>query len=225
MRLIIIALLGLTIACSPKEEKASANAMITGEALVSMLEDIFDSEQIPIRQRDSLMRVHGVDSPEAEVVQEIVRKNHAINEEKITKLLDNQGWPPFGVIGEQGNRTICNVLQHSSPEVRIQYLPIMQQAVLDKQLSPQLLVRAEDRIATDQGKLQIYGGQMKWYPETQSFNVWPVYDPVNINKRRAAIGLGTIEEHLMQRFDFEWDLEEQIRRSEEFIKAKNNAEE
>ena len=97
---------------------------------------------------------------------------------------------------------------------------MMKQAVLDKQLNPQLLVRAEDRIATERGDPQIYGGQMKFYPETKSFNVWPVFDPVNIDKRRAAIGLGPIAEFLKIRFDFEWNLEEQIKRTEEFEKQR-----
>ena len=57
---------------------------------------------------------------------------------------------------------------------------------------------------------------MKYYPETKSFNVWPVYDPINIDKRRAEIGLGPIDEYLMNRFDFEWNLEEQIKRTEAF---------
>jgi len=89
---------------------------------------------------------------------------------------------------------------------------------LDKKLQARYLVRAEDRIATDKGELQIYGGQMKYYPETKSFNVWPVHDPVNIDKRRAEIGLEPIAGFLKNRFDFEWNLEEQIKRSEEFEK-------
>ena len=97
----------------------------------------------------------------------------------------------------------------------------MREAVANKQLHPRFLVRTEDRIATEKGELQIYGGQMKYYPETKSFNVWPVYDPANINKRRAAIGLGSIEEHLKDRFNFEWNLEEQIKRTQAFEAAKN----
>ena len=132
--------------------------------------------------------------------------------------MDNSGWPAKEIIGERGNRTICNVIQHAENDIRIKYLPMMKQAVLDKKLNPQLLVRAEDRIATESGDLQIYGGQMKFYPETKTFNVWPVLDPVNIDQRRAAIGLGSIADHLKNRFDFEWDLEEQIKRTEEFKK-------
>lgn len=94
----------------------------------------------------------------------------------------------------------------------------MRQAVKDKKLEPRFLVRAEDRIATERGDLQIYGGQMKYYPETKSFNVWPIYDPVNIDKRRAKIGLNTIAEHLKTRFNFEWNLEEQLKRTADFEK-------
>ena len=122
--------------------------------------------------------------------------------------------------GEQGNWTICNVIQHSDNKIRIKYLPMMRQAVKEEKLEPRFLVRAEDRIATERGDLQIYGGQMKFYPETKSFNVWPVYDPVNIDKRRAEIGLEPIAEFLKNRFDFEWNLEEQIKRSEEFEKER-----
>jgi hypothetical protein len=92
----------------------------------------------------------------------------------------------------------------------------MRQAVLEKQLLPRFLVRTEDRIATEKGEPQIYGGQMKFYPETKTFNVWPVYDPENIDKRRAEIGLEPITPYLKRRFDFEWDLEEQIKRTAAF---------
>ena len=139
-----------------------------------------------------------------------------INEEKITNLLDTYGWPKKEVIGEQGNWTICNVIQHAENDVRIKYLPMMKEAVLEKQLQPRFLVRAQDRIATEQGQLQIYGGQMKYYPETKSFNVWPVFEPENIDKRRAEIGLESIAEFLKSRFNFDWNLEEQIQRSKEF---------
>ncbi|WP_296701905.1 DUF6624 domain-containing protein [Algoriphagus sp.] len=116
--------------------------------------------------------------------------------------------------------TICNVLQHSDNEVRIEYLPLMRQAVKDGKLEASLLVRTEDRIATEMGELHINGEKMKYYPETKSFNVWSVFDPANIDKKRAEIGLGPIAEYLKIRFNFEWNLEEQIKRTEEFLKEK-----
>lgn len=197
------------------------NTVQMDDNLMDELTIIRQTEQRPIRQRDSLIAIYGADSKEAEVYQKIYRKNHAVNIEKVNAILQKYGWPEPNMIGDLGNLTLCNVLQHDDLETREYYLPLMRQAVKDKKLEPSFLARAEDRIATDKGEFQRYGGQMKYYPETKSFNVWPIFEPDNIDTRRAAIGLGPIAEHLMNRFGFEWDLEEQIKRSKEFEKNKN----
>lgn len=93
---------------------------------------------------------------------------------------------------------------------------MMRKTVKEKGLYPRLLARAEARLATDHGNLQIYGEQMEYYLETKNFNVWAVYDSASIDKRRAKIGLDCIAKFLKARFDFEWNLEEQIKRSEKF---------
>ncbi|MEM8488944.1 MAG: DUF6624 domain-containing protein [Bacteroidota bacterium] len=188
--------------------------------LIAMLDTINTTEQEPIRRRDALMKQFGVESEEAAAAQAEYKRNHAINEKKVRALLDTYGWPDPAVIGERGIITICNVIQHAEQETRVLYLPMMQDAVKAGKLPPRLLARAEDRIASERGELQLYGGQMKYYPESKSFNVWPVYDPVNIDKRRAAIGLGPIAEHLKNRFDFEWNLEEQIERTKAYEASK-----
>lgn len=48
---------------------------------------------------------------------------------------------------------------------------------------------------------------------------------VNIDKRRAEIGLIPIAEHLKNRFDFDWNLEEQIKRTEAFELERNKQKE
>jgi|GEM_PF-2388307 len=195
---------------------SAQRAVLSGSDLVAVLDSVYRSEQEPIRLRDSFISTHGADSEQAQAQQKIYERNHVINERKVRAILDSHGWPAKSVIGEQGNLTISNVLQHSANDIRIKYLPMMRQAVQEGNLHPRFLVRAEDRIATDRGDLQIYGGQMKYYPETKSFNVWPVFDPANIDERRAKIGLGPIADHLMSRFSFEWRLEEQLQRTREF---------
>lgn len=210
-----------TLMCSISDYSfAKQSKSISNEKLVILLQKVWDTEQTPITKRDALIDQFGADSKEVQIQQGIYERNHAINEKIITELLDTNGWPEKAVIGEQGNWTICNVIQHSENSVRIKYLPMMRQAVKEKKLAPRFLVRAEDRIATERGNLQIYGGQMKYYPESKSFNVWPVYDPVNVDQRRAEIGLGPIAEFLKARFNFDWNLEEQIIRTKEFKEAK-----
>ena len=222
MRYLLFSLLILTTACtgrnSAKGEKAAKENRVD---LVALLDAIWINEQTPIRVRDSIGRALGFESEAFKKQDSIYHKNHAINEEKVTQLLDSMGWPRREIIGEQGNLTICNVLQHSNLEVREKYLPLMRQAVKDQELAARFLVRAEDRIATDKNELQIYGGQLKYYPETESFNFWPIKDPANLEKRRAEMGLDSIEAFLQRkRVDVEWNLEEQIKRSKEFELAK-----
>lgn len=223
MRFALVFFLLFFISCSSKNKsKEPIQSSQKPKNFIAVLDTIWQTEQTPIRTRDSLMRIYGADSEQYQKYQKIYVKNHAINERKVTAILDTYGWPTKEMIGEQGNWTICNVIQHAKNEVRVKYLPMMRKAVKDKKLEPRFLARAEDRIATERGDLQIYGGQMKYYPETKSFNLWPVYDPINIDKRRAKIGLGPIAEFLQNRFDFEWNLEEQIARSKAFEKKKGN---
>lgn len=208
--LLTLLVLIVSSSCNTKIKEAKE------ENLIALIDDIWKTEQEPIRLRDSLMAIHGVDSELVKEQQLIIDKNHIVNENRVKNILEEHGWPTKDMIGEQGNWTICNVIQHADNEVRIQYLPMMRQAVKDKKLEPRFLVRAEDRIATERGDLQIYGGQMKYYPNTKSFNLWPVLDPENIDKRRTAIGLDSIAVFLKNRFNFEWNLEEQIKRTKEF---------
>lgn len=224
MRYIFLSIIVLTISCSNKNKSKTLKLNLdVSENLVEILDVIWQSEQIPIRLRDSIGRALGFESEAFKKQNELYHKNHDINEKKVIQILDSLGWPSKKIIGEQGNLTICNVLQHSSLEVREKYLPLMRKAFMDEELSARFLVRAEDRIATDKNELQIYGGQIKYYPETKSFNFWPIKDPENLEKRRAKMGMESISEFLKRkRVDLEWNLEEQIKRTEEFKLAKQN---
>ena len=206
---IILMSIFLFTAAQSQEEKLD-------KYLVAFLDTIYHDEQTPIRARDELMRKYGAESKEAMAQQKIVKKNHAVNERKVRELLEEHGWPDIDVMGEQGSRTLFLVIQHSAPEVRVKYLPMMKEAVKKGDLLPRYLANVEDRVATDMGQLQVYGNQIKYYPETKTFDVWPIKDPANVDKRRATIGLGPLAEHLKNRFDLEWDLEKQLERTAQF---------
>lgn len=223
IRICVVAVLFILSSCwKSSENKEQVEDALNNIDYGVLLDSVWRSEQGPISKRDSLIRIYGTESAEVSKQQKIYERNHRVNEKIIRNILDENGWPDPELTGSRGNWTICNVIQHSDNEVRIQYLPMMRKAVQEEKLEPRFLARAEDRIATERGDLQLYGGQMKYYPESKSFNVWPVYDPVNIDNRRAAIGLEPIDVFLKNRFDFDWDLEEQIKRSEEFEKARQS---
>ncbi len=225
---LILVLIGIgmvSVSCGQKKETSNESQQETSidrENLIAILDTIGRLDSEPLTLRDSMSDIYGPESEEAQFYQKIFWKVNPSNLKKVKEILGEENWPDTTLIGGRGNEIICRILQHSDQETREHYIPRMKQAVLDKKLEARFLVRAEDRIATDKGELQIYGGQMKYYPETKTFNVWPIYDPVNIDKRRAEIGLIPIAEHLKNRFDFEWNLAEQIKRSEEFERERLN---
>ncbi len=48
---------------------------------------------------------------------------------EVEKILDEHGWLGADVIGEQGNKTLFLVIQHSDLETQLKYLPMMREAV------------------------------------------------------------------------------------------------
>lgn len=217
---------GLVLVSCGQEKKTSLESTqatsMDRENIIAILDTIDRLDSEPLTLRDSMGKIYGPESEEAQYYQRIFWKINPSNLKKVKEILGEENWPDTSLIGQRGNSIICRILQHADQATREHYIPRMKQAVLDKKLEARYLVRAEDRIATDKGELQIYGGQMKWYPKTKTFNVWPIYDPVNIDKRRAEIGLIPIAEHLKNRFDFEWNLAEQIERSKAFEMEKLN---
>ena len=217
---VLVLIIGMTSTSCVQEQKniheQEQKRLLDKENIIAILDTIDRLDSAPLILRDSMGKIYGPESEEAQNYQKIFWKINPSNIKKVKEILGKENWPDTTLIGPRGNAIICRILQHADQETREHYIPRMKQAVLDKKLAARYLVRAEDRIATDKGELQIYGGQMKWYPKTKTFNVWPVYDPVNIDKRRAEIGLIPIAEHLKNRFDFEWNLAEQIKRSKEF---------
>ncbi|WP_109851947.1 DUF6624 domain-containing protein [Aquimarina sp. AU58] len=184
--------------------------------LVAILDTIYNTDQNQLGKIRELQNKFGVKSDEATVESKIFDENHKINLYKIEKIINEYGWLGVDSVGEQGNYTLFLIIQHSDYNTHIKYLPVLRKAVKKGNARPMDLAYLEDRVISQQGKTQIYGSQIKYYPETKSFDVWPIADPENVDKRRALIGLGPLEPHLKNRFGIVWDLEKQIERTAKF---------
>ena len=79
---------------------------------------------------------------------------------------------------------------------------MMREAVKNQKARPEQLALLEDRVALAQGKKQIYGSQIDQDPKSGKYSVAPIEDEPNVNKRRAAVGLGPLEEYVRH-----WDIE------------------
>jgi hypothetical protein len=186
------------------KEKAEANFI---KPVVAILDTVYIEDQKYRKGIVELIQKEGMQSP---VVQERLKQmNYAdsINLIKVQKILDEYGWLGFDKVGRMGAMTIFLVIQHSPLPVQQKYLPMMREAVAKKQASASSLALLEDRVALREGKKQIYGSQVFTDTVTRKNFVAPLEDPDNVDKRRAAVGLGPLAAYLKE-FDIEWNLEE-----------------
>jgi hypothetical protein len=63
-----------------------------------------------------------------------------------------------------------------------------------------------DRLVLGQGKRQVYGTQLAIGKESKDPYVLPLDDARNVDKRRAEMGLNSMQENL-NRWDLTWDVD------------------
>jgi hypothetical protein len=163
--------------------------------LMLRLDSIHVEDQKYRMKLDSIIAKHGLNSREMNALIKAMNTADSVNLIKVVRILDEHGWLSQEQIGGQRSATLFLVIQHSDLQTQEKYLPLMRQAVKDGKAQANQLALLEDRVALRQGKKQIYGSQI-----TQDMNgkysISPIEDEPNVNKRRAAVGLESLEEYV-----------------------------
>jgi hypothetical protein len=114
-------------------------------------------------------------------------------------------------IGNQCSSALYRVIQHSDLNTQEKYLPLIREAVKNKEAKPRDLATLEDRVALRQGKKQIYGTQVGQDKNSLKYYVSPLADPDNVDKRRAEVGLEPLSmvlESYFETWHLKWDVEQ-----------------
>jgi hypothetical protein len=186
-----------------EENKAKAEANFI-KPVVAILDTVYQDDQKPRQGIVPLIQKEGMQSP---AVQEKLKEMHyydSVDLVKVEKILDEYGWLGFDKIGKMGALTLFLVIQHSPLKVQEKYLPMMREAVKNKQAFAGNLALLEDRVALGEGRKQIYGSQLRTDTVTHKNILLPLEDPENVDKRRAEVGLGPLADYLKS-FGVEWD--------------------
>ncbi|MGG6877295.1 UNVERIFIED_CONTAM: hypothetical protein P3D01_20410 [Pseudomonas aeruginosa] len=128
-----------------------------------------------------------------------MRAVHERNAGRLRSIIEEQGWPDRLTAGEKGAEAAWLIAQHSVSD-----LPFMQEcarlmegSVASGRIEGWQLAFLRDRICTLSGQKQIYGTQFE-----VDENGWPIPfaidDPENVNLRRSAVGLNTIEDRISE---------------------------
>lgn len=175
------------------------------KTLQTTLLTILDSDQGVRQELVEIRDKYGYKTPQMDSIARIVLYTDSLNLIQIKKILDKDGWVGPEIVGKEANNAIFAVIQHSDLASQQQYLPLMREATKNNKADKSQLALLEDRVALREGRRQIYGTQTIRLDDGKNY-LQPLEDPDNVDKRRAAIGLGPIAEYL-SRSNIVWDLE------------------
>jgi len=165
------------------------------------LKVIFRTDNQPRLRLDSLGKQYGFNSPQTKSIWEEVRRADSINLPKIERILQQYGYPGKHLVGEKQNVTTWLVIQHAPLAVQEKYLPLIQKAADQGELGKSNLALLIDRIRIYRGQKQLYGSQVTLGADGKnSFD--PIEDEVNVDKRRAEVGLSPLKDYARQ-----WNIE------------------
>ncbi|MBI9056111.1 MAG: OmpA family protein [Bacteroidales bacterium] len=159
--------------------------------------------KLNIPLRDSILEMRRIDNYYQEKFDSIMFTNDSIsiksfkekwkatvkeNDLILTIIIDKYGWPTRELVGNFASSEVFFIVQHSSDlELQKKCLILLKKAT-DKNTSDLVQIAyLEDRILVKSGQKQLYGTQYK------KGKLYPIQDPDNLNKRRAQIGLGSIQ--------------------------------
>jgi hypothetical protein len=136
-----------------------------------------------------------------------IQRSDSANLIAVEKILDKYGWLGADDVGEQGNLALFLAIQHADLTAQQKYLPMLRDAARNKKAKGEYLAMLEDRVAIEEGKMQVYGSQVGIDSATGGYYVLPLQDPDNVDKRRASVGLNTMSAYLSQ-WKIKWNAEE-----------------
>ncbi len=177
-----------------KQNKETSEANMD-KWLVARLDSIYHEDQDPRKQLDSIEHTYGPNAQALKLCWKSINEKDSINLVKVKNIIDTYGWPSPAKVGEQGALTVFLVIQHADLATQEKYLPLMRAAVQQGNAQPQKLALLEDRVLVRQGKKQLYGSQVRSNATTSKMEFFPIEDEPNVNNRRAAVGLGPLEDY------------------------------
>ncbi|QHS58476.1 DUF6624 domain-containing protein [Chitinophaga agri] len=174
------------------------------DSIIQILTTTASTDQQYRSQLESVQSKYGGDSPEMKTLFRKMAVADSLNLLKVAAIIDQFGWLGADEIGREGNTTLFMVIQHAGIQAQDKYLPVMRAAAANGKAALKSLALLEDRVALHHGKRQLYGSQVIWDMRTNHYQVAPLEDPEQVDKRRATMGLPSMAEYLSP-FDMKWD--------------------
>ncbi|NGX45499.1 MAG: hypothetical protein K940chlam2_00654 [Chlamydiae bacterium] len=153
-------------------------------------------EIMTMHDADQLLRTEWIQEKKEEIATEILVLD-IIHQERLSEIIEKEGWLGADRIGEEGAHALWLLVQHS-PDVEFQTrcLPLLQQAAEKGQALLKDYAFLQDRVLVRRGEAQIYGTQTAIVEGRVVF--FPIQDEEDVEVRRFEVGLNTLWEQAVE---------------------------
>jgi uncharacterized protein DUF6624 len=160
------------------------------------LENMMEEDQRFRTRASEVEQKYGPNSKELEALwkEQTELDNRLLN--RVEAIIKEYGWPGKNLVGADASLAAFLIIQHADYEYQKKYFPLMYEAMKKGEIESRHLALLEDRILMREGKKQIYGSQLKRNEATGKYELWPIEDEENLDKRRTSVGLEPIAEYL-----------------------------
>ena len=126
-----------------------------------------------------------------------MQRRDSVNISIVADIL--QSGVPKGLTKES-YKTIWIVIDHSSIDKQMQYLPLVEHMAIEKLIEKDDFAVFFDRVALGQNRPQRYGSQTVQFgtPGDMQLYVWPVENPATLDSLRESVGLSPLADYLDQ---------------------------
>jgi uncharacterized protein DUF6624 len=206
---IILSMAPLVLCLAPAHFAQDLRPTSSSEAVRRELVRIGEDDQKRRQEMMELMdRVAGSDSEKlAKKWKQAVDRQNELdgkNRQRLDEIVKEHGWPKRSVFGDEASGVAFLIVQHAELDYQKKYLPLIKEAVAQKEARRSDLAMLEDRILTREGKKQVYGTQLRLNQTTQRMELYPIEDEANVDNRREAAGLEPLAEYLKRVFGIDY---------------------
>lgn len=130
-----------------------------------------------------------------------IKSLDVINQKIVFYMIDRYGWPLICDYGTKANMTAFYVVMHSDKQYLSKYYSVLKQAALQEKGNCQYACMVLDRLLLHKKRKQFFGCDGRSLRDENGIMhdyVYPIADFTNVNKRRAHVGLNSIEEYATQ---------------------------
>lgn len=198
--LILFAIAFIAMACSLKDD----TKQLFNQTIADELAEMYKSDQLAAANAYPPEGYKHLTQQEWQAFKDSIFTSH---QKRAKEIFDEYGFVGFSIAGEQGSSNFWLIVQHSD------HNPVFQKEVLEKMKIEVENNNADsreygllvDRVMLNTGKAQVYGTQVAYDVELCRAYPRNLADSLNVNKRRAEIGLEPLQEYLnnMSRMNFE----------------------